>query len=140
MCFSLSSNGSERVSTDYSSLVQNKISNDFLFCEMVRNGILSIFIFRGMVLNNSTKLQSSECFSLPQNGTQRNSERFLFRETDRILKELKFCLFHVPQNNFFSWKMATLLQTSVSTEPSICVGLYLPLWEDICLGKRRQRF
>ncbi len=90
MCVSLSSNGSERVSTDFLSLVQNKISNVFLFYEMVRNGILSIFIFRGMVLNDSTKLQSSECFSLPQNGTQPNSERFLFRETDRILKELKF--------------------------------------------------
>ncbi len=42
-------------------------------------------------------------FSLLRNGSERKSELFPFRETDRILTEwLKnFRLFHVPRNNFF---------------------------------------
>jgi hypothetical protein len=83
----------------------------FLFYEMFWNGILSIFICRGMVRNEitnlwvffsfmkwfgtefwaflspaewfGTKLQSSECFSLLWNGSERNSEDFIVREMVR---------------------------------------------------------
>ncbi len=68
----------------------------FLFCEMVQNEIPSIFIFRGMVQTVITKVRGvflfyemvrngiPSFFYLPRNGTERNSERFPFRETDGI--------------------------------------------------------
>ncbi len=57
--------------------------------------ILTIFIFCGMFQNDITKFQcfslgserNSEFFSLSQNGSERYSERFLFRETNGIPTE-----------------------------------------------------
>jgi hypothetical protein len=51
-------------------MVQNEItSSEFFFCKMVRNRIPRIFY-------------------LPRNGSERNSEHFPFRGTDRISTEL----------------------------------------------------
>jgi hypothetical protein len=75
-----------------------QISCVFLCCEMVQNGIPSIFIFQGMDRN---KLRGSACFSLLRIAPERYSElyclllewlgtefrAFLFRETEEILPE-----------------------------------------------------
>jgi hypothetical protein len=53
------------------------------------NGIPSISLFRGMIrngiprvcLNFCSTVQNSEHFSLPRNGSERNSESFLFQRT-----------------------------------------------------------
>ncbi len=68
-CFSLSFNGFERVSKScfFRLMLPSKISSFFLFCKLFRN---------------------SEWFILPRNGLVLNSERFPFRETDRIPTEL----------------------------------------------------
>ncbi len=86
----------------------------FLFRGMVRNGIpkacfyfcftkgiLGIFFHRMHVRNgfqrvcffllHCTVVHNSEHFSLPRNGSERNSENFLFRETGRIPPEQTNC-------------------------------------------------
>ena len=56
MFFSLSLNDSECVSKGFL-LVRKENPSVFLFCEMVGNGILSIFVFRGRVRNEITKFR-----------------------------------------------------------------------------------
>jgi hypothetical protein len=57
------------------------------------------FLFRGMVWNGIPRVcfyfcfeeQNSELFSLPWKGSERNSERFLFRGIARIPSEISIC-------------------------------------------------
>jgi hypothetical protein len=91
---------------------RNGIPSYFLFRGMVRNGIQkiapifvtrneipSIFLFRGMVRNKILRVcfyfhstvENSEHFSLPRNGSERNSESFLFRGTAGIPPEQTNC-------------------------------------------------
>jgi hypothetical protein len=65
----------------------------FLLCRMVRNGILRVcFFFCSTVLN-------SKHFSPLKNGSERNSESFLFRVEQPEFQ--LFYLFRHPRNNFF---------------------------------------
>jgi hypothetical protein len=64
-----------------------------------RNGMLSWFLFRWMVWNRIPSVcfyfcstdPNSELFSLPRNGSERNSESFLFRGTAAIPPEETNC-------------------------------------------------
>jgi hypothetical protein len=66
---------------------------------VTRNGIPSICLFRGMVRNIIPKVcfyfcstvENSEHFSLPRNGSELNSESFLFRGTAEIPPEQTNC-------------------------------------------------
>jgi hypothetical protein len=55
-----------------------RVSKSFFFRLMVQIEIPSIFLFYEIVQNGI------EHFYLPQNGLERNSKLFPFRETDRI--------------------------------------------------------
>ncbi len=93
-------------------LFHNGIPSYFLFRGMVRNGIReialifvtrkgipSICLFRGMVRKESPRVcfylcstvENSEHFSLPGNGSERNSDSFLFRGTAGIPPEQTSC-------------------------------------------------
>jgi hypothetical protein len=83
-------NGSERVSTSFFlSINGSERNSEFFLCEMVQNGILSIFIFHGMVRNKNTKFK---VFSLRRNGSERN--RALFSSAEWLGTE--FQAFSVP--------------------------------------------
>jgi hypothetical protein len=64
-----------------------------------RNGIPSCFLFRRRVQNGIPRIcvyfwskeRNSELFSLPQKGSERNSERFLLRGTAGITSEIPLC-------------------------------------------------
>ncbi len=94
-----------------------------LFCEIVWNGIPSLCIFRGMAQNEVTKFwvffSSTKCFGtefqafyLPRNGSERYSEHFPLRETDRIpMVWIKisvcpiFCRIFFSENGNPSWEL-----------------------------------
>ncbi len=64
-----------------------------------RNGIPSCFLFRERIQNRIPRAcsyfcsteRNSELFSLPRKGSERNSERFLFRGTAGIPSEMIIC-------------------------------------------------
>jgi hypothetical protein len=64
-----------------------------------RNGIPSCFLFRGRVWNGIPRVcfyfcsteRNSELLPLPRKGSERNSERFLFRGTAGIPSEILLC-------------------------------------------------
>jgi hypothetical protein len=68
----------------------------FFFSEMIRNGIPRFFLiqkwsgteFRGFSHPKMVWDGTPKGFSLPRNGSERNFEVFLFRETSGILMEL----------------------------------------------------
>ncbi len=93
-------------------MVLNGIPSSFLFREMVWNGfqgfasifvlwngIPSYFLFRRRVRNGIRMVcfyfcsaeRNSELFYLPGKGSERNSERFLFRGTAGIPSEITIC-------------------------------------------------
>jgi hypothetical protein len=76
----------------------NGISSCFLFREMVWNRIPSVFFYFCSTARNS------ELFSLLWNGSERNSESFLFRGTARIPPEPSNC----SVNSVFRGKMFLL--------------------------------
>jgi hypothetical protein len=115
--FSVPRIGSERNSEVISlpKMVRSGIPSFFSLPKMVWSGILRFFLFRKrfgtefrgfslpkIVRNGISRFSLSkmvrngipEGFSLPRNGSERNSEGFPFRETGGIPTEL-------PRNNFF---------------------------------------
>ena len=91
---------------------------DFASIFVPRNGIPSYFLFRGRVLNGipwvffnfcSTE-RNSELFSSPRKGSERNSERFLFRGTAGIPSEIPICSdYSVFRGIMFCLKFPTLV-------------------------------
>jgi hypothetical protein len=73
---------------------RNGISSCFLFCGRVWNPIQRVFFYFCSTERNS------ELFSLPRKGSERNSERFLFRGTAG--NHHLFRLFRLPWNYFLS--------------------------------------
>ncbi len=80
-----------------------------------RNEMLSWFLFRWMVWNKIPSIcfyfcstdQNSELFSLPRNGSERNSESFLFRGTAGIPPEqTNCCVYSVFRGMTFSSEIA----------------------------------
>jgi hypothetical protein len=71
-------------------MVWNEIPSVFLLCEMVKKGIPSTFIFRGMVPN---KIMKFRVFFFSENGSKRNSELFylLRNVSERIFDHFRYC-------------------------------------------------
>ncbi len=95
------------------------ISNCFLFCRMIQNGIPRVCSYF------CSTVQISKHFSPLQNGSERNSESFLFRETARIPQEQTNC--SINSNNFLSEianpRSYTYSSGNFWTVPlSLCVG------------------
>ncbi len=91
-------------------MVRNRIPKEFASIFVTRNGIPSCFLFRGMVQNRITRVgfyfcslvQNSKPFSPLQNGSERNSESFLFRGTAGIPPEQTNCsIYSVFRGKFF---------------------------------------
>jgi hypothetical protein len=76
-----------------------------------RNGIPSCFFFRGRVRSRILRVcfyfcsteRNSQFFSLPLKGSERNSERFLFRGTAGIPSELIICSVYSVFHGFIFW-------------------------------------
>ncbi len=106
----------------------------FLFCGMVRNGIPSCFFFRGMVRSRILRVcfyfcsteRNSEFFSLPRKGSERNTERLLFRGTAGIPSEMIICsVYSVFRGIIFCRKFPTLVITT-------CYWCFHQFWCPYC--------
>ncbi len=80
----------------------------FLFREMLRNKILKVCFYYCSTERNS------ELFSLQRNGSERNSESFLFRGTAEIPSELTICfVYSVVRGIVFCRKFPSLHATGI---------------------------